>query len=108
MTLRHLNGQLSRRSVDIEFNRYLSDNSEHREAFINCLWTFQQHLPSSKTPELVNQWDYFYERSIGCVGVLKDCWTGALALARKMAPKPSPPAILSGERFSHSMRQDAV
>jgi hypothetical protein len=81
MTLRHLNGQLSRRSVDIEFNRYLSDNSEHREAFINCLWTFQQHLPLPKTPELVNQWDYFYERSIGCVGVLKDWLTGALALA---------------------------
>jgi hypothetical protein len=81
MTLRHLNGQLSRRSVDIEFNRYLSDNPEHREAFINCLWTFQQHLPLPKTPELVNQWDYFYERSIGCVGVLKDWLTGALALA---------------------------
>jgi hypothetical protein len=72
MMLRHLNGQLSRRSVDIEFNRYLSDNPEHREAFINCLWTFQQHLPLPKTPELVDQWDYFYERSIGCVGVLKD------------------------------------
>lgn len=81
MMLRHLNGQLSRRSVDIEFNRYLSDNPEHREAFINCLWTFQQHLPLPKTPELVDQWDYFYERSIGCVGVLKDWLTGALALA---------------------------
>jgi len=81
MTLRHLNGQLSRRSVDIEFNLYLSDNPEHREAFINCLWTFQQHLPLPKTPELVKQWDYFYERSIGCVGVLKDWLTGALALA---------------------------
>lgn len=81
MMLRHLNGQLSRRSVDIEFNRYLPDNPEHREAFINCLWTFQQHLPLPKTPELVDQWDYFYERSIGCVGVLKDWLTGALALA---------------------------
>jgi AAA domain len=81
MMLRHLNGQLSRRSVDIEFNRYLSDNQEHREAFINCLWTFQQHLPLPKTPELANKWDYFYERSIGCIGVLKDWLTGALALA---------------------------
>jgi hypothetical protein len=79
--LRHLNGQLSRRSVDIEFGRYLSDNREHREEFINCLWTFQQHLPLARTPELVKEWDYFYERSIGCVGVLKDWLTGALALA---------------------------
>ena len=81
MTLRHLNGQLSRRSIDIEFNRYSSDNQEHREAFINCLWTFQQHLPVARTPDLVKKWDYFYERSIGCVGVLKDWLTGALALA---------------------------
>lgn len=81
MMLRHLNGQLSRRSVDIEFSRYLSDDQDHREAFINCLWTFQQHLPLPQTRELVNQWDYFYERSIGCVGVLKDWLTGALALA---------------------------
>jgi hypothetical protein len=81
MMLRHLNGQLSRRSVDIEFSRYLSDNREHREAFINCLWTFQQHLPLPKTPELVDQWDYFYERSIGSIGVLKDWLVGALALA---------------------------
>ncbi len=81
MMLRHLNGQLSRRSIDIQFSRYLSDDPEHREAFINCLWTFQQHLPVGRMPDLVKEWDYFYERSIGCVGVLKDWLTGALALA---------------------------
>lgn len=81
MTLRHLNGQLSRRSVDIEFTRYLSDNPEHRQSFINCLWTFQHQLPLAKTPDLVKDWDYFYERSIGCIGVLKDWLTRALAVA---------------------------
>jgi hypothetical protein len=87
MTLRHLNGQLSRRSVDIEFSRYRADDLEQRQAFINCLWTFQQHLPLAETPDLVKDWDYFYERSIGCVGVLKDWLTRALALALELGGK---------------------
>jgi hypothetical protein len=45
------------------------------------LFTFQEHLPLLKTPDLVSRWDYFYERSIGCVGVLKDWLTRSLALA---------------------------
>lgn len=81
MTLRHLNGQLSRRSVDLQFPRYAANQAQQQAAFINCLWTFQQHLPLHQTPDLVKQWDYFYERSLGCIGVLKDWLTGALALA---------------------------
>ena len=30
-----------------------------------------------KAPELENHWEYFYERSIGCVGILKDWLTQA-------------------------------
>lgn len=29
----------------------------------------------------MSRWDYFYERSVGCVGVLKDWLTRSLALA---------------------------
>ena len=29
-------------------------------------------------PDLVSKWDYFYERSLGCVGILKDWLTRAL------------------------------
>ncbi len=29
------------------------------------------------TPELEIHWEYFYERSIGCVGILKDWLTQA-------------------------------
>jgi ABC-type nitrate/sulfonate/bicarbonate transport system ATPase subunit len=79
--LRNLNGQLSRRSFDIHFRRYRADDEAQRDEFINVLYTFQQHIPLSKTPDLVSQWDYFYERSIGCVGVLKDWLTRALSLA---------------------------
>jgi DNA polymerase III delta prime subunit len=79
--LRNLNGQLSRRSVDIHFGRYQADDELHRQEFINVLFTFQEHLPLPETPDLVSKWDYFYERSLGCVGVLKDWLTRSLALA---------------------------
>jgi energy-coupling factor transporter ATP-binding protein EcfA2 len=79
--LRNLNGQLSRRSFDIHFRRYHADDEAQRDEFINVLYTFQQYLPLPKTPDLVSRWDYFYERSIGCVGVLKDWLSRALSLA---------------------------
>lgn len=79
--LRNLNGQLSRRSFDIHFRRYLAEDEVQRDEFINVLYTFQQHLPLPKTPDLVSNWDYFYERSLGCVGILKDWLTRSLALA---------------------------
>ena len=79
--LRNLNGQLSRRSIDINFGRYDALTEEQRQAFINVLFTFQEHLPLVKTPDLVSRWDYFYERTIGCVGILKDWLTRSLSLA---------------------------
>ena len=79
--LRNLNGQLSRRSINIQFGRYHAEDEEHRKEFINVLNTFQQHLPLPEPPDLVARWDYFYERSIGCVGVLKDWLTHSLNLA---------------------------
>jgi hypothetical protein len=45
------------------------------------LLTFQRHLPITGEPDLVAQAEYFYERSVGCVGVLKDWLTRALATA---------------------------
>ena len=53
-----INAQMPLHVVNIEFKRYSFENREHREAFINCLQTFQQHLPLAETPELVEEWDY--------------------------------------------------
>lgn len=79
--LRNLNGQLSRRSINIHFSRYHADDEIQRSEFINVLYTFQQNLPLPEMPNLIERWDYFYERSIGCIGVLKDWLTRALSLA---------------------------
>lgn len=78
---RNLNGQLSRRSINIHFGRYHADKEAQRQEFKNVLYTFQEHLPVQETPDLMKRWDYFYERSIGCIGVLKDWLTRSLSLA---------------------------
>jgi DNA polymerase III delta prime subunit len=78
---RNLNGQLSRRSINIHFGRYHVDDEAQRQQFKNVLYTFQEHLPLQETPDLRARWDYFYERSIGCIGVLKDWLTQSLSLA---------------------------
>jgi hypothetical protein len=83
LPFRNLSAQLSRRSVDVHFRRYRSDQTEEAKTFKNVLWSFQNHLPVHETPDLVGDWDYFYERSIGCVGILKDWLVRALVKALK-------------------------
>ena len=78
LAFRNLSAQLSRRSVDIHFPRYRADDPQDRKAFLTVLRSFEQQLPLSEPPELVKEWEYMYERSIGCVGVLKDWLMRAL------------------------------
>ncbi|HEX4951479.1 MAG TPA: ATP-binding protein [Blastocatellia bacterium] len=81
LAFRNLSAQLSRRSVDLHFRRYRADDEAERQAFKNVVWSFACHLPLAETPALVAQWDYLYERSLGCVGVLKLWLAKALAAA---------------------------
>lgn len=81
LVFRNLSAQLSRRSIDIHFQRYGLDSEQDIHAFQSILLTFQHHLPLREEPNLINHWEYFYERSIGCIGVLKEWLTRALAEA---------------------------
>ena len=76
-----LNGQLSRRTVEVHFRRYRADQEEDRRSFVNTVHTFAQRLPFPEPPDLAAEWEYLYERSIGCVGVLKDWLVRGLAHA---------------------------
>ena len=76
-----LNSELSRRTVNIHFPRYKLDNPKDFKAFLRALFTFQKHLPLNVEPDLVKRWDYLYERSLGCVGILKDWLTRGLGYA---------------------------
>jgi len=81
LPFRNLSAQLSRRSVDIHFRRYRPDRQGDYVTFQSVVFTFQRHLPLSGESDLLKHFDYCYERSIGCVGVLKDWLTRALAVA---------------------------
>ena len=81
LQLRNLSGQLSRRSIDIHFPRYKSDNSEDIKDFQRVLKSFSVAIPIPEIPDLEKRWDYFYERSIGCVGIVKDWLTQSLRKA---------------------------
>ena len=81
LPFRNLSAQLSRRSIDIHFRRYRADRREDFDAFRSVVFTFQRHLPLAGESDLLKHFDYCYERSIGCVGVLKEWLTRALAVA---------------------------
>ncbi|WP_334173565.1 ATP-binding protein [Sinomonas sp.] len=79
--LADLSAQLSRRSVVLHFGRYHAETPEDLLAFKSVLLTFQRHLPLATEPDLLGRWEEFYERSAGCVGVLKTWLQQALAAA---------------------------
>lgn len=78
---RNLSGQLSRRSQDIHFSRYRADDEEDVRCFKNVINSFQQKLPVAQEPDLLTEWEFLYERSIGCVGTLKQWLKRALNVA---------------------------
>ncbi|NTV62502.1 MAG: AAA family ATPase [Oscillochloris sp.] len=79
--LTQLSGQLSRRSREIHFGRYRYEDPVERQMFTRVLYTFQRQLPLAEEPDLVGAVEELYERSVGCVGVLKGWLTQALAAA---------------------------
>lgn len=81
LVLRNLSAQLCRRGLDIHFPRYQAENAEDVRSFRGIVQTFQRHLPLQEEPDLLSHWDFCYERSVGCVGILKDWLARALAAA---------------------------
>jgi hypothetical protein len=100
LAFRNLSAQLSRRSLDIHLCRYRADQPEEIVAFKNVLMTFQKHLPLAEESDLIARWDYFYERSIGCVGVLRDWLVRSLALALENGDRSLNPGHLECQGLS--------
>lgn len=72
LTLHDIGDQLSRRSVYVHIPRYRADWTEDRLNFQSIVWSFQLHMPLEEEPDLLSYWEYLYERSLGCVGTLKN------------------------------------
>ncbi len=82
LNFRNLSGQASRRGLDLHFPRYLFQHEQDRQDFQGVLLALLKQVPlSTDIPALMPHWFYFYERSIGCVGVLKDWLIRAVAAA---------------------------
>ena len=73
--------QLSRRTQRIHLGRYHADQADDLKAFHNTLFTLLQRLPLLEPPQVLQMSDFFYERSAGCIGILKDWLVRALTLA---------------------------
>ncbi|WP_373544208.1 ATP-binding protein [Chamaesiphon sp.] len=78
LSFRNLSGQLMRRSIDIHFRRYYASDPDDVRAFQSTLLSFQRQMSVLEMPDLVGNWEYCYERSLGCIGTLKDWLTKAL------------------------------
>ncbi len=73
LNFQNLSGQASRRGLEIHFPRYLFQHEQDRLDFQGVLLALLKQVPlDTDIPSLMQEWFYFYERSIGCVGVLKD------------------------------------
>lgn len=79
--LTNLSAQLSRRSVHLHFPRYRLDSNKDIDAFVRTLKTFQQNLPLADESDMSEDYEYFYEGCLGCIGVLKDWLCRALERA---------------------------
>jgi AAA domain len=78
-----LNGELSRRCQPIHFPRYQLQRQEDCVEFQAALFHLLQKVPLGVDAATLVQhyWLYFYERSVGCIGILKDWLSRAVSTA---------------------------
>jgi hypothetical protein len=87
LAFRNLNGQLARRSIDIHFGRYRAERAGDAAIFLNIVRSFEGQLPMEESSNLADAWEYLYERSIGCVGILKEWLDRGVVLALQRGHK---------------------
>jgi hypothetical protein len=100
LAFRNLSGQLSRRSIDVHLARYRAEISEDRQTFVNVVRSFEEELPFEDRPDLLSDWEFLYERSIGCVGVLKEWLVRAATAALRRGGRQLTKADLESQALS--------
>jgi energy-coupling factor transporter ATP-binding protein EcfA2 len=76
-----LSGQVARRSALVHFERYLPGVEEDEKAFRHVLQNLQGYLPLENPPNLMPFASHLHENAMGCVGILKDILSRALAMS---------------------------
>jgi len=78
-----LNGQIGRRCLPVHFPRYQLEREEDCVAFQAALLELLRRVPLVCPAErwVTDHWLYFYECSVGCIGILKDWLLRAVSAA---------------------------
>jgi hypothetical protein len=66
-----LSDQLTLRTKVVHLKRY-NESKEDQADFEGAINSFQLEMPFRKPPDLLKYSDYLYERSLGCVGVIRN------------------------------------
>lgn len=101
-----LNGQLTRRTEVVHFPRYstseVSDPANpYGIAFINSVFSLLEAMPIPKEDGLIEHIDYFYQNSLGTIGLLKKWFNRALWKALMSEQRILTRAILESSRWSN-------
>ena len=72
LDIRDQSAQLVRRSDLIHFPRYDLRDRQHHRGFRSVLGAFEGYFDLPERVKLVPDWEQYFIRSIGCVGILKD------------------------------------
>lgn len=81
LDIREHSGQLVRRSEVVPLSRYDFRQQGDKQSFASALATLQNKMPLEVTPDMVPDVEYFYLKTGGCIGILKDWLTRCLEQA---------------------------
>jgi energy-coupling factor transporter ATP-binding protein EcfA2 len=87
----NLDGQMARRGSEFHFARYHIENENDCQAFRNAFSSLLKQIPLQLDHDgLLQRWWYFFEGSLGCIGILKQWLVRALYRAlREESPELS-------------------
>ncbi len=75
----NLDGQMARRGSEFHFARYHIENETDCQAFRNAFSSLLKQIPVRVDHDvLLQRWWYFFEGSLGCIGILKQWLVRAL------------------------------
>src|SRR3989440_3754392 len=75
----NLDGQMARRGSEFHFARYHMEDENDCQAFRNAFSSLLKQIPLQVDHDtLMQRWWYFFEGSLGCIGILKQWLVRAL------------------------------
>ncbi len=81
LDIRDQSAQLVRRSNIVHFPRYDNRHIKPYSAFLSALVELRSHIPIQNLPEFAPHLEFFYRKSGGCIGILKDWLTKCLMVS---------------------------